>query len=57
MGTYMHCTGANITSERIWDETTASQSGFFVSNRTRTISNLLNKGPESVVLTDRATLC
>lgn len=48
---------ACITSARMWYETTASQSGFFVSKRTRTISNLLNKGPESVVLTDRASLC
>lgn len=42
------------TLERMWEDTTPSHSGFFVSRRTRTISNLLNKGPESAVLTDRA---
>lgn len=37
------------------EETTASQSGFLVSKRTRTMSNLLSSGPESVVLTDKAS--
>lgn len=31
-----------------------SHSGSFVSKRTRTISNLLNNGPDRVVLTDKA---
>lgn len=38
----------------MWDETIASHSGFFVSKSTNIISNLLNNGPESVVLTDKA---
>ena len=32
----------------------SSNSGFFLSKRTRTISNLLNNGPDSVVFTDKA---
>jgi hypothetical protein len=31
-----------------------SKSGFFLSKRTITISNLLNNGPDSVVFTDKA---
>lgn len=42
------------TSANIWDETILSHFLFFVSKRTRTISNLLNSGPESVVFTDKA---
>lgn len=44
------------TSTRMWDETIASHSGFFVSNRTRTIINLLIKGLDRVVLTASADL-
>lgn len=35
----------------------ASHSGFLVSKRTRTISNLLKSGPERVVFTDKAENC
>lgn len=43
-----------LTIPRIWDDTMASHSGFLVSKRTRTISNLLKSGPDRVVLTDNA---